>query len=144
MPKSPCCRQTHPKNCSCGMLSLYRFVEPLVLYLLKKNKQAYGYDLLPQIQKHTLTEAPIDGPCLYRTLRLLEKNGHVTSIWDTTHLGPARHQYSLTPSGEQHLQEWREVLSRLQGSIVRFVGEIDEQKKSRKRKKSLYENGISL
>lgn len=121
-----CCPKKLKEKCSCGMLTLYRFVEPLALYMLKKNGQAYGYVLLNQLQGHILTDSPVDGPSLYRTLRILEKNGNLTSVWDTSHAGPARRLYSLTAKGKRHLIEWQEVLSRLSLSLKRFVGDIHE------------------
>lgn len=107
------------------MGSLYRFVEPLVLYLLRKNGPTHGYELLSQLHGHALTATPIDGPALYRTLRILEKNENVTSAWETGR-GPARRTYSLTAKGRRHLQEWRVVLADLQGALERFVWEIGE------------------
>jgi DNA-binding PadR family transcriptional regulator len=111
-------------TCPCAMQSLYRFVEPLILWALRKNGTAHGYELLSVVNQHLLTETPIDGPALYRTLRVLEKNGKVTSKWTTQSGGPARRQYSLTPSGIHHLVEWQAVLARLQVSLFRFIGEI--------------------
>lgn len=113
-------------SCSCAMLTLYRFVEPLTLFMLKKNGPAHGYDLLSQICHHVLTDKPIDGPALYRTLRILEANGHVTSSWKAGEAGPARRQYSLTAKGEHHLTEWREVLARLHLQLQRFTTEIGD------------------
>ena len=130
MSRGRCCRNSHPPNCACGMQSLYRFVEPLALYLLQKNGKAYGYDLLSQIKKHVLTDSPIDGAGLYRTLRILEKNGHLESTWVASEGGPARRLYSLTSKGEMHLFEWRDVIYRLQKSLCRFVSEVDELKKA--------------
>ncbi len=106
------------------MRSLNRFVEPLLLFTLREGGAAHGYELLTGLQGHELTGAPIDGPALYRTLRILEKNGHVTSAWQTGR-GPARRAYSLTAKGRRHLREWRAVLAALQESLARFVQAID-------------------
>jgi DNA-binding PadR family transcriptional regulator len=105
------------------MGNLSRFVEPVVLLLLKKKGQSYGYDLLPEFQGHALTDAAIEGAALYRTLRQLELNGNVRSGWDVDG-GPARHVYKLTPQGERHLQEWATVLDHVSKSMGRFVKEV--------------------
>jgi DNA-binding PadR family transcriptional regulator len=75
------------------MGNLYRFLEPMVLYLLKKGGPSYGYELARSLKDHVLTDSAIDAPVLYRTLRQLELNGHVTSTWDVMESGPARHNY---------------------------------------------------
>ncbi len=101
--------------------NLSRFVEPVVLLLLKKKGQSYGYDLSSDVQEHALTDAMIEPAALYRTLRLLEKSGDVVSEWDVEKEGPARRVYRLTGAGEEHLQEWAIVLEHVSKSMARFV-----------------------
>ena len=105
------------------MGNLYRFVEPVVLLLLKKKGQSYGYDLSSELRKHALTDAEIERAALYRALRQLETNGNVVSEWDTDKGGPARRVYRLTAEGEQHLEEWAEVLDHMAKAMRRFVRE---------------------
>lgn len=126
MPRKVCVR--HGKNypCSCGMGNLYRFVEPLVLLLLKKKGHSYGYDLCAELQEHALTDTAIEKAALYRTLRQLETNGNVKSEWETNKAGPARRVYKITKQGERHLEEWAAVLEHLSQSMTRFVGEVRE------------------
>ncbi len=113
------------------MGNLYRFVEPVVLLLLKQKGQSYGYDLSTDIAKHALTDAEIERAALYRTLRNLEQNGNVKSEWDTEDSGPARRVYRLTPEGERHLEEWATVLGHVSKSMTRFVKEVEKTAKSR-------------
>jgi PadR family transcriptional regulator, regulatory protein PadR len=103
------------------MGNLYRFVEPVVLLLLKKKGRSYGYDLSNDLQEHALTDAEIERAALYRTLRQLETNGNVVSAWDTDQGGPARRVYKLTAQGERHLNEWATVLDHVSKSMARFV-----------------------
>ena len=103
------------------MGNLYRFVEPVILLLLKEKGRSCGYDLCADLQDHALTDAEIDKAALYRTLRQLEKNGNVRSTWETGEGGPARRVYKLTRNGEKHLQEWATVLEHLSKSMSRFV-----------------------
>jgi DNA-binding PadR family transcriptional regulator len=105
------------------MGNLYRFVEPVVLLLLKKKGRSYGYDLSNDFQHHALTDAEIERAALYRTLRKLEANGNVKSEWETDKGGPARRIYKLTPAGEKHLEEWATVLGHVSKSMARFVRE---------------------
>ena len=100
---------------------LYRFIEPVLLFLLKKKGQAYGYDLASEVRKYALTDADIETSALYRTLRQLEQTACVTSTWDVDHGGPARRLYVLTSRGEQHMEEWVIVLDHMSRSMRQFV-----------------------
>jgi DNA-binding PadR family transcriptional regulator len=114
------------------MGNLYRFVEPVLLLLLKNRGQSYGYELTSDVRKHALTDAEIEVSALYRTLRQLEQNNCVTSTWDVEGNGPARRLYVLTPRGEEHLQEWITVLAHLSKSMTRFVKQAKSAVKKRK------------
>jgi PadR family transcriptional regulator, regulatory protein PadR len=106
------------------MGNLYRFVEPVVLFLLKCKGRSYGYELSSKLAEHAITDAEIEGAALYRTLRQLEKNGFVRSEWDSAHSGPARRVYMLTELGEMHLEEWVTVLGHLSASMAHFVLDV--------------------
>jgi DNA-binding PadR family transcriptional regulator len=107
------------------MGNLYRFLEPVVLYVLERNGPTYGYELSGNLRNHALTDAEIDRGALYRTLQRLETTGHVTSDWDTSGSGPARHIYSITQSGRDHLREWATVLNNLSRSMESFVRDVE-------------------
>jgi len=112
------------------MGKLYRFVEPVLLYLLKKRGQAYGYELIGELNEHALTDSTIERGAVYRTLRTLELNGNVVSDWDVSGTGPARRKYQLTPCGEIHLEEWAEVLDNLSHSMANFIRDVAALPKS--------------
>jgi PadR family transcriptional regulator, regulatory protein PadR len=103
------------------MGNLYRFVEPVLLFLLKRKGHSYGYELSGELAEYALTDAEVEAASLYRTLRQLEKNGFVRSEWDSGHSGPARRLYILTELGERHLEEWLTVLDHMSKSMERFV-----------------------
>ena len=106
---------------ACAMGNLYRFVEPVLLFLLKRKGWSYGYELAGELQLFSLTAAEIESAALYRTLRQLEKSGCVTSKWDMKHPGPARRMYYLTARGHEHLQEWMALLDHISKSMSRLV-----------------------
>jgi poly-beta-hydroxybutyrate-responsive repressor len=114
------------------MGNLYRFVEPVLLFLLKRKQRAYGYELSSELAEYALTDADIEIGALYRTLRQLEKNGCVKSEWDTAQAGPARRHYMLTQAGEEHLEEWIRVLEHLAESMTKFVGMARKVRKDNK------------
>jgi PadR family transcriptional regulator PadR len=123
MPGRVCRRHGRAHPCTCAMGNLYRFVEPVVLLLLKKKGHSYGYDLSGDLQEYALTDAQIERGALYRTLRQLEANGNVVSAWDIDGTGPARRVYKLTARGDRHLDEWATVLQHVSQSMARFVAE---------------------
>jgi PadR family transcriptional regulator PadR len=125
VPPRVCRRHGRDYPCTCAMGNLYRFVEPVVLLLLKKKGRSYGYDLSNDIQEHAMTDAEIERAALYRTLRQLEKNANVVSQWDVDQGGPARRLYKLTAKGERHLEEWATVLDHVSKSMTRFVREAN-------------------
>jgi poly-beta-hydroxybutyrate-responsive repressor len=112
------------------MGNVYRFIEPVLLLMLREKKHSYGYELSERLGEYALTDAQIERAALYRTLRTLEENGHVTSSWETETVGPARRVYSLTDSGLVHLQEWAEVMDRL-GQAMRTFAKRAARKKAK-------------
>ena len=127
MPKRTCPRHGNQHPCTCAMGNVYRFVEPVLLFLLKRNELSYGYELGNELRKYALTDAEIEVSALYRTLRQLEQNDCVTSEWDVEGTGPARRRYRLTPRGKEHLEEWITVLDHMSASMSRFVREARHQ-----------------
>jgi PadR family transcriptional regulator PadR len=103
---------------------LYRFVEPVLLLVLREKGRTYGYDILGRLAEHAFTDGEIEKAVLYRTLRRLEENGYIVSDWDTEEPGPARRVYTLTRDGEKHLGEWARVLSKVATSMTRFVRRV--------------------
>jgi poly-beta-hydroxybutyrate-responsive repressor len=112
---------------------LNRFVEPVLLLVLKQKGQSYGYDLLGSLAEHVFTDGKIEKAVLYRTLRRLEHNGYISSGWETEQAGPARRVYRLTRDGEQHLKEWAEVLAKVAASMTRFVRRVSPHQEAMRR-----------
>jgi DNA-binding PadR family transcriptional regulator len=102
------------------MGNVYRFIEPVLLLMLKEKGHSYGYDLSEDLTHYALTDAQIERAALYRTLRTLEANGYVTSAWKPEKSGPARRVYSLTKAGHHHLNEWAEIMGRLGDAMKSF------------------------
>jgi DNA-binding PadR family transcriptional regulator len=122
---SRCCQQPGlGRPCTCAMGNVSRFIEPIVLRILKERKRSYGYEIADCLTRYALTDATIEGAALYRTLRALEANGHVVSTWVAGD-GPARRNYSLTRSGEKHLHEWTDLLTSLGKAMIAFAREVE-------------------
>jgi PadR family transcriptional regulator PadR len=108
------------------MGNVSRFIEPVVLRILKEKKRSYGYEIAECLPQYALTDATIEGAALYRTLRTLEANGYVSSTWEPGE-GPARRNYSLTRLGHVHLREWTFLLEGLGEAMIEFARETDQQ-----------------
>ena len=111
--------------CTCSMGKVSRFIEPVVLRILKEKKSSYGYEIAECMTEYALTDATIEGAALYRTLRTLEANGHVSSTWAAGD-GPARRNYALTVSGHAHLREWAHLLDGLGKAMIAFAHETGQ------------------
>ena len=72
------------------------------LLVLLKEREDYGYELIDRLGELGLTDTDPGG--LYRTLRTMENDGHVSSRWKPSDRGPARRRYAITPDGEDLLR----------------------------------------
>jgi poly-beta-hydroxybutyrate-responsive repressor len=77
------------------------WLQPFLLLALEQW-QSHGYELIRRMSAFGFET--LDRGSVYRTLRQLEKDGLVTSGWDTSKDGPARRLYSLTDSGRIYLE----------------------------------------
>jgi PadR family transcriptional regulator PadR len=105
---------------------LSRFVEPVVLLILREKGHAHGYDLSANLVNYAFTDSEIERAALYRVLRRLERFAYVKSGWKIAANGPARRVYSLTSKGEAHLREWATVLDKVATSMTRYVKRVTE------------------
>ncbi|KKR71330.1 MAG: PadR-like protein family transcriptional regulator [Candidatus Roizmanbacteria bacterium GW2011_GWB1_40_7] len=93
------------KTCGCSSRSrdfgtIERFVEPCILLLLSKES-AHGYGLLEGLETHCGEK--VDVGDLYRTLRRMEHDGWVTSVWDKKNVRDKR-VYTITKEGHAFLK----------------------------------------
>ena len=89
-----------------------------VLLLMLREWNSYGYELMEKMAKFGLST--MNAGTFYRTLRQMEKDGMVSSSWDTSEGGPARRMYSITDAGENYLKFWATSLEQYQNMMNRF------------------------
>lgn len=89
-----------------------------VLLLMLREWSSYGYELMEKMANFGL--ATMNPGTFYRTLRQMEKNGMVSSTWDTSEGGPARRRYTITEAGETYLKFWADSLDRYQQMMNTF------------------------
>ena len=97
-----------------------RLLRPFMLLILKERK-AHGYELVEKVKGFGFHSIPPDVGAIYRNLRRLEKEGWVTSQWDTKRTGPARRIYRITPQGEEALHGWAITLRKRREALDQFL-----------------------
>ena len=103
-----------------------------ILLLMLRQWSSYGYALMEKMSTFGLA-ALNPGTC-YRTLRQMEKDGMVSSNWDTSEGGPARRVYSITDAGEAYLHYRVQSLDQYQGMMDTFFRLYTGQPASREKK----------
>ena len=99
------------------------------LLLLIAERPSYGYDLQEGLAALGMVNADPGG--LYRTLRAMEKDGLVRSVWDSSEVGPPRRVYSLTDDGRDWLHAWagaHDETRRILGSFIDRYVALDASK----------------
>ena len=89
-----------------------------VLLLMLREWSSYGYELMEKMATFGLHA--MNPGTFYRTLRQMEKDGMVSSCWDTSEGGPARRMYSITEAGEAYLKYWADSLNQYQKMMDTF------------------------
>jgi DNA-binding PadR family transcriptional regulator len=90
----------------------WRFTTPAVLLLLTQAP-AHGYELLARLGEVFPRSGRLPDPgAFYRLLRGLERDGAVTSSWETAEAGPARRVYAINDEGREQLEGWAVSIER--------------------------------
>lgn len=89
-----------------------------VILLMLREWNSYGYELMEKMSAFGLQS--MNPGTFYRTLRQMEKDGIVSSSWDTSEAGPAKRIYSITQAGEAYLKFWSESLDQYQKMMNSF------------------------
>jgi PadR family transcriptional regulator, regulatory protein PadR len=110
-------------GCRCDGGQPKNFLRPCLLLLLAEAP-AHGYELLERLRPFGFDLS--DPATVYKTLRVLEGDGHVTSEWELSARGPARRVYSITDDGLEMLHAWTHVLAKNRDIIGAFIGRVAE------------------
>jgi PadR family transcriptional regulator, regulatory protein PadR len=99
------------------------FLRPCILLLLREQP-AHGYDLLERLRP--LGFVRDDPGRLYRTLRALEGDGLVRSVWEGSDSGPDRRVYELTRAGMEDLHQQAQGIAASNDVLARFLSRYSE------------------
>jgi len=98
---------------------------PAFILLVLAEEPVHGAAVHDQLLKCIAGFKPDTG-AVYRTLKTLEADGEVVSVWDTEGTGPARKVYRLTPAGWARLRAWRRDIEYRAEMLRQFLAACDE------------------
>jgi PadR family transcriptional regulator PadR len=94
------------KELNAGTVSLV-----LLAVLEQAERPMYGYEIAKQLESVTKGSGAIKQGTLYPVLRSMERSGLLESIVEPSVAGPPRRYYSVTESGREGLESWKDVWS---------------------------------
>ena len=108
-------------------------LRPAILLLLKEH-ESHGYELMSRLVELGFDVPDFGG--LYRTLRVMEDEGLVSSSWGTPERGPARRIYALTAEGEERLRDSAPGLVQqrrtIGGLLDRYRGLVHKERREKR------------
>ncbi len=105
------------------MDSLPRHYLRACLLLLIRCGPGYGYNLRERLVDLGVVQN--DWGRLYRTLRVMEREGHLLSCWENSEAGPSRRTYHVTEKGRAELDRWVQGVAEAQGLVDRFLARYE-------------------
>ena len=103
-----------------------RFLEVCLLVLLY-DKLGYGYGLIEDLEDFGFSSEDLNVSTLYRTLRKMEKEDLVTSLWEESGLGPKKRVYKITQVGKNDLDNWIHTLKMRKNRIENLIKRYEEK-----------------
>lgn len=111
-------------ECPCSGKNLARLIQPAVMAVLA-DEPLHGYVIVQRLtglQMFRDHEPDITG--VYRLLKSMEKNGHVTSTWQRGASGPAKRRYTLTEDGRECLARWITTLRNYRDAVADLIDTV--------------------
>lgn len=93
-------------------------LEGCVLAVIVKG-ETYGYEILSELEKHGFDE--LGEGTLYPVLTRLDKNGYISCRKAKSPLGPIRKYYTITPSGQERLENFKKQYQKVTGSADKVL-----------------------
>ncbi len=107
----------------------YRHLPAFILLALAQKSMHGGaiYTFLCE----SLPALHTDSGAVYRCLQEMEKNGAVTSVWDTSGAGPAKKIYEMTPFGWGKLEECKQDIEMRMTNFIYFLQTYEKVRKAK-------------
>ncbi|MBN2557980.1 MAG: helix-turn-helix transcriptional regulator [Clostridia bacterium] len=116
----------HLMFCNGKQHMMERFMEVCLLLLLY-DETGYGYGLVERLSFFGFSEEQLNIGSLYRTLRKMENESLVTSLWEEGGQGPRRRVYQITETGKVELGRWIDILKMRKARIEKLIGVYDSK-----------------
>ena len=89
-------------------------------------KTTYGYEIQRSLKQYGFQD--VAEGTIYPLLLRLEKQGHITSVFLTSPLGPKRKYYSITPSGLKYLASFIACWTEVSSAVTNVLSEKEDVK----------------
>lgn len=119
----------HGLFCSGKNHKMERFLEVCLLLLLY-DEAGYGYGFIEELEYFGFAQDELNVSTLYRTLRKMEKEGLLSSIWEEGGQGPRRRVYEITESGKRNLEQWIKILEIRKARIEKLILKYEDKTQS--------------
>jgi len=111
-------------GCKAGRKTADRFLEACLLQLLSEGA-GHGYALMEQLQQFGISTDALNISTLYRTLRHMENEGCLASVWEEGGPGPKRRVYLIAEKGKKELEIRIRMMKARKSGIDRLISAYD-------------------
>ena len=108
--------------------TLSRLSQPTILTILAASEEPlHGYVIVQLAASSPMFGGSKPDPTgIYRTLKTMEEQGLLSSVWDTPKSGPAKRAFTLTKEGKKTLRRWIDSLACYQATIEELREEASQ------------------
>jgi len=107
------------RSCDYSLHRVSRFIQPSILLFLSKSV-SYGYELTEKLRDLGF-DKDLDVGAVYRTLKILEKDGFVKSFWEEGKTKRPKRYYKITRQGRSLLRLWAQRIDVRKHALEKFL-----------------------
>lgn len=104
-----------------------KFLEACLLMLLI-GETGHGYALMEQLERFGFSPGTFNLSTLYRTLRHMEKEGYLKSVWEEGGPGPRRRVYLVSEDGIKELAFRITMMKNRKAGIEALISAYDSSR----------------
>ena len=109
------------EKCACRGGNLDRFIQPIILMILKEEPST-GYRILKQMEQFSMFgDSRPDATGVYRYLRLMEERELLEQFEEREGENKYKKKYRITENGKECLENWKGTLTAYAKAIEELV-----------------------
>lgn len=109
------------EKCACRGGNLDRFIQPIILMILKEEPST-GYRILKQMEQFSMFgDSRPDATGVYRYLRLMEERELLEQFEEREGENKYKKKYRITETGKECLENWKGTLTAYAKAIEELV-----------------------